>query len=159
VVTARRLPLPIQQIASRIQQSSQRYAELSRERRALKRTYVSILSLLTLLLLFVATWFAMFLSKQVTGPVQALAEATHEVSSGNLGFQIAARTDDELGSLIHLFNRMTLQLQEGRLAIERSSQEVQQANRELEERSHTMEAILENIPTGVISLNRQGQIT
>jgi PAS domain S-box-containing protein len=159
VVTARRLSLPIKQIAGRIQKSAQRYAELSRERRALKRTYVSILSLLTLLLLFVATWFAMFLSKQVTGPVQALAEATHEVSGGNLGFQIIARTDDELGSLIRLFNQMTLQLQEGRLAIERASQELQQANRELEERSNTMEAILENIPTGVISFNRQGQIT
>jgi PAS domain S-box-containing protein len=159
VVTARRLPLPIQQIADRIQKSGRRYAELGRERRALKRTYISILSLLTLLLLFVATWFAMFLSKQVTGPVQALAEATHEVSGGNLGFQITARTDDELGSLIHLFNQMTLQLQEGRLAIERASQELQHANRELEERSNTMEAILENIPTGVISFNRQGQIT
>jgi len=152
VVTARRLSLPIKQIAGRIQKSAQRYAELSRERRALKRTYVSILSLLTLLLLFVATWFAMFLSKQVTGPVQALAEATHEVSGGNLGFQIIARTDDELGSLIRLFNQMTLQLQEGRLAIERASQELQQANRELEERSNTMEAILENIPTGVSDL-------
>ncbi len=159
VVSARRLPLPIKQIADRIQQSAQHYDELSRERRALKRTYVSILSLLTLLLLFVATWFAMFLSKQVTVPVQALAEATHEVSGGNLGFQITARTDDELGSLIRLFNQMTLQLQESRRAIEKAAQELQHANRELEERSNTLEAIVENIPTGVISINRQGQIT
>lgn len=159
VVSARRLPLSIKQIAARIQKSAQRYDELSRERRALKRTYVSILSLLTLLILFVATWFAMFLSKQVTVPVQALAEATHEVSSGNLGFQITARTDDELGSLIRLFNQMTLQLQESRRAVEQAAEELQHANRQLEERSNTMEAILENIPTGVISFNRQGQVT
>jgi two-component system, NtrC family, nitrogen regulation sensor histidine kinase NtrY len=159
IVTARRLPLPIKQIAGRIQKSTQRYDELSRERRALKRTYVSILSLLTLLLLFVATWFAMFLAKQVTVPVQALAEATYEVSSGNLGFQITVRTDDELGSLIRLFNQMALQLQESRRAIEEAAQGLQRANRELEEHSNTMEAILENIPTGVVSFNRQGQIT
>ena len=159
VVSARRLPLPIKQIADRIQKSTQRYDELSRERRALKRTYISILSLLTLLLLFVATWFAMFLAKQVTVPVQALAEATNEVSGGNLGFQITMRTDDELGSLIRLFNQMTLQLQESRRAIEEAAQELQRANRELEEHSNTMEAILENIPTGVVSFNRQGQIT
>ncbi len=159
VVSARRLPLSIQQVATRIEKSAQRYDQLSRERRALKRTYVSILSLLTLLILFVATWFAMFLSKQVTVPVQALAEATHEVSSGNLRFQISARTDDELGSLIRLFNQMTLQLQESRRALEQAAEELQHANRQLEERSNTMEAILENIPTGVISINRQGQIT
>jgi two-component system nitrogen regulation sensor histidine kinase NtrY len=159
VVVARRLPLPIKQIADRIQKSTQRYDELSRERRALRRTYVSVLSLLTLLLLFVATWFAMFLSKQVTVPVQALAEATNAVSGGNLGFQITARTDDELGSLIRLFNQMTLQLQESRRAIEEAAQRLRRANRELEEHSNTMEAILENIPVGVISFNRQGQIT
>jgi two-component system, NtrC family, nitrogen regulation sensor histidine kinase NtrY len=159
IVTARRLPLPIKQIADRIQKSTQRYDELNRDRRALRRTYVSVLSLLTLLLLFVATWFAMFLSKQVTVPVQALAEATNAVSSGNLGFQITARTDDELGSLIRLFNQMTLQLQESRRVIEDAAQGLQRANRELEEHSNTMEAILENIPVGVISFNRQGQIT
>jgi two-component system, NtrC family, nitrogen regulation sensor histidine kinase NtrY len=159
IVIARRLPLPIKQIADRIQKSTQRYDELNRDRRALRRTYVSVLSLLTLLLLFVATWFAMFLSKQVTVPVQALAEATNAVSSGNLGFQITARTDDELGSLIRLFNQMTLQLQESRRVIEDAAQGLQRANRELEEHSNTMEAILENIPVGVISFNRQGQIT
>ncbi len=159
IVSARRLPLPIKQIADRIQKSTQRYDELSHERRALKRTYVSILSLLTLLLLFVATWFAMFLAKQVTVPVQALAEATNEVSSGNLGYQITLRTDDELGSLIRLFNQMTFQLQESRRTIEEAARELQRANRELEEHSNTMETILENIPTGVVSFNRQGQIT
>jgi two-component system nitrogen regulation sensor histidine kinase NtrY len=159
IVSARRLPLPIKQIADRIQKSTQRYDELSHERRALKRTYVSILSLLTLLLLFVATWFAMFLAKQVTVPVQALAEATNEVSSGHLGYQITLRTDDELGSLIRLFNQMTLQLEESRRTIEEAARELQRANRELEEHSNTMETILENIPTGVVSFNRQGQIT
>ena len=159
VVTARRLPLRIKKIAEQIQQEAQRYDELSRERRAVKRTYISILCLLTLLILFAATWFAMFFSKQVTVPIQALAKATHEVSRGNLGFQIAMRADGELGSLIRLFNQMTLQLQESRQAIEQGAQELQQANRELEERGNTMEAILENIPTGVISFNPQGQIT
>lgn len=159
VVAVRRLPLNIQQIASQIQQEARRYDELSHEKKALKRVYLLILLLLTLLILFVATWFAMFFSKEVTVPIQALAEATHEVSRGNLGWQISVRADAELGSLIRLFNRMTLQLQESRRAVERAADDLQAANRELEERSNTMEAILENVPTGVISFDPQGEIT
>src|SRR5579884_2355267 len=159
VIAVHRLPLNIQQIADQIQQESQRYDQLSREKNSLKRLYLLILLLLTLLILFVATWFAMFFSKQVTVPVQALAEATHEVSKGNLGWQITARADGELGSLIRLFNQMTAQLLESHRAIEKATGDLQQANRELEERKNTIEVILKNVPTGVISFNPQGEVT
>jgi len=159
IICATRLPLNIMQTAEEIQRESQKYDELSRERKAVKRTYLSVLWLLTLLILFSATWFALFLSKQVTVPIQALAEATHEVSEGNLGYQVSVRADDELGALIRSFNEMTQQLWENRQAIERAARELQEANRALDERGNTMEAILENIPTGVISFDPQGQIT
>ncbi|HLY63765.1 MAG TPA: ATP-binding protein [Terriglobia bacterium] len=153
------LPLDIQRTADEIQDEAEKYNELSQERRAVKRTDLSMLLLLTLLILFVATWFALFVSKQVTIPIQALAEATHEVSQGNLGYQVTVRGDDELGTLIKSFNDMTRQLQESRAAIVQAAQELQLANQKLEERGHTMEAILENIPNGVISLDPQGGIT
>ena len=159
VVGITRVPVDIQRVAGEIQSEAQKYEELSRERKAVKRTDLSMLFLLTLLILFAATWFALFMSKQVTVPIQALAEATHEVSRGNLGFQITARADDELGTLIRSFNDMTRQLQESRLAVEQAARELQNANQKLEERGHTMEAILENIPNGVISFDPQGQIT
>ncbi len=159
IVGITRLPLNIKQIADEIQREARQYDELSRERKAVKRTYLSMLWLLTLLILFVAAWFALFLSKQVTVPIQALAEATHEISGGNLDFQVSARADDELGSLIQSFNEMTRQLQESRQAIELATNELQRVNRKLEERGNTMEAILENIPTGVISFDPQGKIT
>ena len=44
--------------------------------------------LITLLLLFTTTWVALFLSKQVTVPIQALAEATREISHGNFDYRI-----------------------------------------------------------------------
>ncbi|MGH9447109.1 MAG: sensor histidine kinase, partial [Terriglobia bacterium] len=159
VLAVRRLPLNIEKMARQIQQEAQRYDELGHEKKRLKRVYLLILLLLTLLILFAATWFAMFFSKQVTVPIQALAEATHEVSKGNLGWQISTRADAELGSLIRLFNQMTVQLQESRRTIEKTTGDLQRANRELEERSNTTEAILENVATGVISFNPQGEIT
>jgi two-component system nitrogen regulation sensor histidine kinase NtrY len=159
VVLARVLPLNIKAIADQIQTEAQHYDQLSRERKALQRMDLMILLLLTLIILFAATWFAMFLSKQVTVPVQALAEATHEVSRGNLEWQIPVRADGELESLIRLFNDMTHQLRESRKAIEKAKDDLEGANRQLEERGNTMEAIVENVPTGVISFNPKAEIT
>ncbi|HET7842328.1 MAG TPA: HAMP domain-containing protein, partial [Terriglobia bacterium] len=159
VVAVTRLPINISKVAGEIQNEAARYDELSRHQKAVKRNALSILGLLTLLILFAATWFALFLSKQVIVPIQALAEGTHEVSSGNLGFQVSARADDELGSLIASFNEMTRQLQESRSAIEQAARDLQKANRELEERGHTTQTILENISVGVVSFDPQGQIT
>jgi two-component system nitrogen regulation sensor histidine kinase NtrY len=159
VVSSMPLSTSIKQMAEEIQQETQKYDALSRERKAVKRTYLSILWFLTLLIMFLATWFALFLSKQVTVPIQALAEATHEVSHGNLSYRVAARADDELGTLIRSFNEMTGQLEENRRALEQAAQDLQSANRALEERTNTTEAILQNIPTGVISFDGQGQIT
>ena len=159
LVSARQLPTDIRRMTEEIHREVQKYDELSRERKTVKLTYLSILWLLTLLILFAATWFALFFSKQVTVPIEALAEATHQVSEGNLGFRVTARSDDELGTLIQSFNEMTGQLEENRQAIEQAAQDLQKANREMEQHTRTMEAILQNIPTGVISLDRQGQIT
>jgi hypothetical protein len=158
-VAVTRLPLRLMALSQEIQREAQKYAQLTGERRALKRTYLSFLCLLTLVILFIATWFALFLAKQVTVPIQALAEATQEVAKGNLGYQVSARADDELGILIQSFNSMTCQLLENRLAIDQAAKELQAVNRQLEERGNTIEAILENIPTGVISFDPQGQIT
>lgn len=159
VIVVRRLPLGIQRMATQIEQQAHRYDELGQQKKALKRLYLSILLLITLLILFAAAWFANFFAKQVTVPVQALAEATHAVSEGNLGWRITARADAELGSLIDLFNEMTRQLQESRLALEKAAADLQKANRDMEERTNTTEAILQNVPAGVISFNPQGEIT
>jgi len=158
VVAITRLPENIAPIARQIQTEAQKYDELSHQRKAVRRVYLLSLCLLTLLILFAASWFALFFSKQVTVPIQALANATHEVSKGNLGYRITARADDELGRLIQSFNEMTRQLEENRLALEQAAHEIQAANRQLEERGNIMEAILENIPTGVVSFDPQDRI-
>ncbi len=87
--------------------------------RAYKREILLALMLITLLLLFTTTWVALFLSKQVTVPIQALAEATREISRGNFDHRIEVHAQDELGTLVRSFNRMTEQLGEGPRADQR----------------------------------------
>jgi two-component system, NtrC family, nitrogen regulation sensor histidine kinase NtrY len=138
-------------------QTSEYYAQ-KQNLRALKRQMLLILLFFTMLLLFSVTWLALFLAKQVTVPIQALAEGTREVSSGNFDYQVPEQSQDELGILVHSFNTMTLQLRDSRSQIDQFTRNLQQAVQELERRRQLMETVLENIPTSVLSLDSTGII-
>jgi nitrogen fixation/metabolism regulation signal transduction histidine kinase len=103
-------------------------------------------------------WVALYLAKQVTLPIQALAEGTREVSSGNFEYQVPEQTHDELGVLVRSFNTMTTQLRDSRSQIDQFTRNLQQAVQELERRRQLIETVLENIPTGVLSLDADGNI-
>ena len=152
------LPKSVSESAARLDQESITYENLSRERKFLRRTYISILLLLTVVILFIATWFALFLSRQITVPMQALAEATHEVSRGNLDHRVNTKAADELGILVRSFNEMTSQLAASRSELETSRNHLEEMNVQLDHRRRFTETILESIPTGVISLTSEGTI-
>ncbi len=156
---ARKVPSDYLDRAAEIQAQTQTYEEQKQHLRAYKREILGVLSLITLLLLFATTWVALFLSKQVTVPIQALAEATREISRGNFDHKIDVQAQDDLETLVRSFNRMTEQLGEGRKQINEFTQSLELAIEERERRRKLMEAILENIPTGVVSLNSSGEIT
>ncbi len=158
VVVGMRLPTNLALSAARLDRESILYGELSRERRFVRQTYISILLLLTVLILFIATWFALFLSRQVTVPIQALAEATQEISRGNLAFRVRIKASDELGTLVTSFNEMTEQLATGRAERDGARQRLEKMNLQLDQRRRFTETILESIPTGVISVSSQGTV-
>jgi two-component system, NtrC family, nitrogen regulation sensor histidine kinase NtrY len=154
----RRLPSDFLSRYADAQVQSDRYLEQKQALRTYKREILLALMLITLLLLFTTTWVALFLSKQVTVPIQALAEATREISRGNFDHRIDAQARDELGTLVRSFNRMTEQLGAGRRQINEFTQSLEQAVEERERRRKLMEAILENIPTGVVSIDESGEL-
>lgn len=156
---ARRIPPDYLAHYSEIEAQTQTYEKQKQQLRAYKRQIVVTLLLITLLLIFTTTWVALFLSKQVTVPIQSLAEATREISRGNFDHRINVQAQDELGTLVRSFNRMTEQLGEGRRQINEFTQSLEQAIEERERRRKLMEAILENIPTGVVSLNSAGEVS
>ena len=141
-----------------IQTQTNEYFQEKQDLRALKRQMLLILLFFTLLLLSAVMWVALFLAKQVTIPIQALAEGTREVSSGNFDYQVPEQAQDELGILVRSFNSMTTQLRDSRSQIDQFTRNLQQAVQELERRRQLMETVLENIPTGVISLDAKGAI-
>lgn len=107
-------------------------------------TYFLLICLLTLFVLFFASWSAQILSRQISVPISALLGASQEVRRGNLSYRIRVNAIDEMASLVRGFNEMTSGLET--------------TSRELESRRKFTEAILESIPTGVISLGADERI-
>ena len=158
VITAVPLPESFAATMNQIAQSQRNYQALGSNRKALRRTYILLLLLITALVLFAATWLSLFISKLVTRPVAALAAATEELSQGHFSHRVAVAAGDELGELVASFNRMAADLEESRTKIEQSAQDLAQANSDIEKRRRQTEIILENIPTGVLSLDAAGKI-
>ncbi len=159
ILVAMPLPPKFSEAVRQIDASQQRYLELAHGRRLVRSTYMEVLLLLTVVVLFATTWLALFLSKLVTRPVVALAEATQEISRGRLDYRVEVPAADEIGDLVQSFNRMAGELESSRRQIEASSRELSGANVALEQRRRHMETILENIPNGVLSLNAGHEVT
>ncbi len=155
---AKQIPSGVADRLSQIDSQISAYHEQKLSLRTFRNQILLSLGLFTVLLLFSTTWFALFLSKQVTMPIQALAEATHEVAKGNLEYRVEVKARDELGTLVNSFNQMTAQLGDSRKQINEFNNSLQLAIAELDSRRKVMEAILENIPTGVLSLDAAGTI-
>ena len=155
---AHRLPPDFLKRYADIETQTSIYVKQKQHLRQYKREILLALSLITLVLVFTTTWVALFLSKQVTVPIQALAEGTREISRGNFDYQITAQAQDELGTLVRSFNQMTEQLGEGRKQINEFTRSLELAIEEREGRRKLMETILENIPTGVVSLDAAGGV-
>lgn len=121
--------------------------------------YVLSLLLISLVIIFLATWAGFYLAKGITEPLKELAEATNKVADGNLDVTIRSSSHDEIGSLVNSFNKMTTDLRQSQHAIRQANLELQTSNQELEQRRRYMETVLANVTAGVISLNSQGDIT
>ncbi len=159
ILVAMPLPRNFAETQKQLEASQSRYLELARDRRQVRRQYMVVLWLLTGMVLFASMWLALFLSRLVTRPVVALAEATQEISRGNLNYRVEVPAADELGDLVRSFNQMAEELQISRRQIEASSQELSAANVELEQRRQHIETVLESIPTGVLSLDAGLRVT
>jgi two-component system, NtrC family, nitrogen regulation sensor histidine kinase NtrY len=155
---ARRVPSDFASKLSQIQTQTAAYELEKQHLRAIKSQLLQIFGFLTVLLLSALVWIALHLAKQVTVPIQALAEGTREISAGNFEYQVPEQSQDELGVLVRSFNAMTTQLHDSRAQIDQFTRSLQQAIQELERRRHLMETVLESIPTGVLSLDPTGKI-
>jgi two-component system nitrogen regulation sensor histidine kinase NtrY len=139
------VPKSISKRAVQISQSYEQYKYMTFLKTPVKNSYLLTMLLMTLVVIFAATWCGIYLSRGITVPIQKLAEGTHEVAQGNWDYKIESGRDDEIGVLMNSFNQMTGDLKQIKL--------------ELERRGTVVETLLANIAAGVVSVDPAGKIT
>jgi two-component system nitrogen regulation sensor histidine kinase NtrY len=145
VVASHFIPKSLTVKMREISQAFVEYKQLKILKKPIKFSYMIALLMVTLLIVFSATWFGFHLAKDITVPIKDLAEATGRIASGDLNFRIQMKASDEIGMLVQSFNQMT-----GDLQVSRS---------ELEQRKNYMEIVLKNVAAGVISIDEKGNVT
>jgi len=135
------------------------YRKLVERQRRVRLLGLSTLGLMTLMLLFVSSWVAIYLARGIATPIKALAEASKEIARGNLSHRVTTIAEDELALLADSFNQMTTQLEDNRSSIEAGSAALREKNLTLEERRDYIETILESLSTGVVSLDENDSVT
>lgn len=135
-----------------VQVSYSDYMESLKLKGPIKNMYIITLTSITLLVIFSAIWFGMNISKGLTTPIEQLVEGTQRISRGDLGFTIDVASDDELGILVADFNSMVDDLRNSRKHLEN-------AYNELAYRNRYIQTVLNNISTGVISVNNSDGIS
>jgi two-component system nitrogen regulation sensor histidine kinase NtrY len=135
------------------------YRQLMLLKNPLKTSLLVMLLIVTLLIIFSAIWFGLYIAQGLTGPIGKLANATRRVADGELDFVLEKESDDEMGLLVDSFNLMTRDLQTSKIQLESVNVALQESNIELDERRQYIETILQNVPAGVISFDAGGKVT
>ncbi len=146
-------------LADLVAGSERDYQDLVKKQRRVRLLGLSTLGLMTLILLFVSSWVAIYLARGIATPIKALAEASNEIARGNLAHRVTTIADDELALLAESFNQMTTQLEENRSRIEAGAAELRDKNLALRERRNYIETVLQSLSTGVVSIDENDCVT
>ena len=135
------------------------YKQIKAMKNPIKAGAYLFVAVVTVLILFSATWFGFYVARSITVPIQRLAEATEAVAQGDLSVKIDAKATDEIGVLIDSFNRMTQDLQGSKSKLEEANLSLRNTNTELDRRRAYIETVVATIAAGLLSIDRNGVIT
>ena len=159
IVVSSFIPLYLMKKISDIATAHNSFKDLDYLEFPLRSIYLIILTLMSLVIMLCATWFGFTLAKGLSVPLVKLSAASQSVAQGIYEPVKVLSGSREINVLVESFNHMMRDL-------ESSEKEVQQANQNLRETlsvldKHTqyIEVILSNVSTGVISVNREGEVT
>jgi two-component system, NtrC family, nitrogen regulation sensor histidine kinase NtrY len=139
------LPKSLAARAAEISQAVQAYFQLRILHQPVMHSYILALVLIGLVVVLLASWFGIYLARELSGPIKLLAEGTHALAAGDLNYEVPPVGDDELAHLVRSFNLMTSDLRNSRA--------------ELERRRRYTETLLLNVSAGVVGLDPEGRIS
>ncbi|WP_240910226.1 ATP-binding protein [Desulfopila sp. IMCC35008] len=135
------------------------YRQLKHFKDPFKFWLIILLLIVTLLIIFAAIWFGIYISRGITKPLEKLVNATRRVADGDLEFKMESDADDEIGILVNSFNQMTTNLNNSNKQLADTHIALKESSQESEQRRRYIEIILQNVSAGVISIDEQSRIT
>jgi len=158
LVAGELLPQGLASKLDSIAKGLEEYKKLKVLKYPLKWVLYTTLGVITLVIVFGSTWFGFKLSSEISAPIQALAVGTQRVAKGDLDVYLEDEADDELGLLINSFNQMTRDLKKSQQELSAVNKTLAQKNLELLAQNTYIQAVLNTITSGVVSLDKQGKI-
>lgn len=159
VVVSSYVPEPMLVKMEGIAKQFDEYRQIKSMKTPIKGGAYLFVGVVTLLILFGATWFGFYVARGITVPIQRLAEGTEAVAKGNLDVKIDVKATDEIGILVQSFNRMTADLRTHKSQLEEVNMSLLKSNVEIDQRRAYTEAVLETIAAGVLSIDTMGAIS
>ncbi len=135
------------------------YRQVQAMKNPIKAGAYLFIAVITVLIMFSATWFGFYVARYITVPIQRLAEGTEAVAQGDLNVKIRVKAADEIGTLVDSFNRMTSDLKASKLTAEKANTSLRRSNVELDRRRAYTQAVVDTIAAGVLSIDWHGLIT
>ena len=158
IVAGLPIPAEISATSLRLRRSAETYWMLYRERKEVRSLYMGFLLLTTALALFACCWLALNLSKQVTRPIESLADAMEAIAAGDYAHRVGQSSTEELGELVDSFNIMAADLESAHATAAHSTAQLSNLNQALQARRTELETIIETIPSGVVTLSADRRI-
>ena len=127
------------------------YSQFRYYKNPIRIGYILTMLIITMFIILAAIWFSHYIVRNLTYPLEQLAEASKKLAKGNLNVRVNISSKDEIGILIDEFNHMVSQLQN-------LYKQLEIKNKELAYSNQYLETILETAKTGVIFSDEEGKI-
>ena len=165
LVLSQTVPLGLKTRISELETAFAGYQKTRFLKDSLKKNYTLILLTLFVLILFVVSWFGLYIARSVTDPVAELMKATEAFRDGHWDYRIPTSmpqslqdTGADLEVLKAAFNLMAEEVGRRGHQLEDANGQLISLVRELEDRERYLEILLSSIRRGVLVLDPGGKI-
>lgn len=149
----RKVTVPSFLLGSKAQSVLTDYRAMISRSRSLQLQFNVTLYFVSLFIIGITVWIALLVADRLVRPVNNLVRAAQDIADGDLTARVQEDPDrsDEVAFLSQSFNRMTERL-------ENQTGTLLTANRQLDDRRIFIEAILESVSAGIVSIDNTGRV-
>ncbi len=152
------IPSEISGFLDEIYRFSSKFEQQSVLQASMKNYYYYSLMLISTLIIFMAVWFGLHFSKEITVPIVSLIRGTQKIAKGDFNFMLEKHSGQEIGTLIDSFNLMIRDIKQSRDSLQKVNESLEHKTVELEAKSRFIELLIQNISSGILVISMDDKV-